>query len=91
MSGLSHSTETGVYILTLCIRSFADQFQLRLLNLFFFFLFIMKQQQKLIHFLKQKRIAVEHEKHEDGLDKKGEAHDSLNDISCSKFQYHSLT
>ena len=28
-------------------------------------------------FLMQKRIAVEHEKHEDGLqDKKGEAHDS---------------
>ena len=39
----------------------------------------------------QKRIAVEHEKHEDGPDKKSEAHDSFDDISCSKFQYHSLT
>ena len=30
----------------------------------------------------QKTIAVEHEKHEDGLqDKKGEAHDGLDDIS----------
>ena len=39
----------------------------------------------------QNRIAVEHEKHEDGLqDKKGEAHDGLDDISCSKFQYLSL-
>ena len=51
----------------------------------------MKQQEKLIHFLMQKRIAVEHEKHEEGLDQKGEAHDSLDDISCSEFQYHSLT
>ena len=40
----------------------------------------------------QKTIAVEHEEHEDGLqDKKGEAHDSLDDISCSVFQYLSLT
>ena len=40
----------------------------------------------------QKRIAVEHEKHEDGRqDKKGEAHDSLDDNSCSNFQYLSLT
>ena len=28
-----------VYILTLCTRSFADQFKLRLLNLFFFFIY----------------------------------------------------
>ena len=40
----------------------------------------------------QKRIAVEHEKHEDGLrNKKGEAHDSLDNISCSEIQYLSLT
>ena len=39
----------------------------------------------------QKRIAVELVKHEDGLqDKKGEAHDSLDDISCPMFQYLSL-
>ena len=31
----------------------------------------------------QKRIAVKHEKYKDGLDKKGKAHDSLDDISCS--------
>ena len=40
----------------------------------------------------QKRIAVEHVKHEDGLqDKKGEGHDSLDDISSWMFQYLSLT
>ena len=33
-------------------------------------------------------MAVELEKHEDGLDKDVvEAHDSLNDVSCSKFPY----
>ena len=32
------------------------------------------------------------QKHEEGLDKDGgEAHDRLDDDSCSKFQYHSLT
>ena len=37
-------------------------------------------------------MAVEPEKQEDGLDKDGgEAHDSFNDVSCSKFPYHSLT
>ena len=40
----------------------------------------------------QTRIAVEHEKHEDGLpNKKGEAHDSLDAFSYSEFQYLSLT
>ena len=32
------------------------------------------------------------QKHEEGLDKDGsEGHDSLDDVSCSKFQYHSLS
>ena len=37
-------------------------------------------------------MAVELEKHEDGLDKDVvEAHDSLDNVSCSKFPYHSFT
>ena len=37
-------------------------------------------------------MAVEYEKHQDGLDKDvGEAYDSLNEVSCSKFPYHSFT
>ena len=45
-------------------------------------------------------MTVEPEKHEDGLDEDGEAGevgsisppgDNLDDVSCSKFQYHSLT
>ena len=50
----------------------------------------MKQQQKLTSFFKLKRMAFEPEKHEDGLDKDGEVH-SLDDVSYSEFQYHSLT
>ena len=43
-----------------------------------FSLFIMKLNNKSykVHFLMQKRIAVEHEKHEDWLYKKGKAHDN---------------
>ena len=70
-----------MYISMLCICSSADQFKTIQASFVEFVLFLM-----------QKRIAVEHEKHEDGLpNKKGEAHDSLDDISCSKFQYLSLT
>ena len=35
-------------------------------------------------------MAIQPEKHEDGLDKDGEVHDSLGDVSYSKFQCHSL-
>ena len=73
--------ETGVYLSTLCIRSLADQFKLCLLNLFFY-LFIRKQYQKLSSFSMRNRIAVEHEKHEDGLDRKGEVVQSFNVIVC---------
>ena len=51
----------------------------------------MKWQQKVTSFFTPKRMAVEPEKHEDGLDKDGEVQDSLVDVSYSKFQYHSLT
>ena len=37
-------------------------------------------------------MAVELKKHENGLGKDGgEAHDSLDDVSYSKFPYHSFT
>ena len=36
-------------------------------------------------------MAVELKKHEDGLGKDGgKAYDSLDDVSCSKFPYHSF-
>ena len=35
-------------------------------------------------------MAIQPEKHEDGLDKEGEVYDSLGDVSYSKFQCHSL-
>ena len=47
----------------------ADWFMLVLLALFF--CFTMKQQQNLSSFFTPKRMAVEPEKHEDGLDKDG--------------------
>ena len=36
-------------------------------------------------------MAIQPEKHEDGLDKEGEVYDYLGDVSYSKFQCHSLT
>ena len=61
--------------------------------LFFSFCFIMKGQQKLSSFfMLLKKMAVEPEKHKDGLEKDGKAARSqFSDVSCTKFQYHSLT
>ena len=73
--------ESGVYISTLCIRSFADQFKLCLFNLFFIYL-LGNNIKSYVHSLMRNRIAVEHEKHEDGLDRKGEVVQSFNIIVC---------
>ena len=58
--------------------------------------FIIKQQQKLTSFFTLKKMTVEPEKHEDGLDKDGgeagELRNQFDDVCCSRFQYyHSLT
>ena len=86
-----NSSRSWSVISTFCIHCFADQFTLHLLTLFFSFCFITKQKQKLSSFFTPKRMAIQPEKHEDGLDKDGEVHDSLGDVSYSTFQYHSLT
>ena len=42
-------------------------------------------------FTQKRRMAVELKKHENGLGKDGgKAYDSLDDVSCSKFSYHSF-
>ena len=84
------SSRSWSVISTFCIHCFADQFTLHLLTLFFYFCFITKQKQKLSSFFTFKGMAIQPEKHEDGLDKEGEVYDSLGDVSYSKFQCHSL-
>ena len=65
---------------------------LHLFLLFFCFCFIMKRQQKLSLFLTLKKLAVEPEKHEDGLDKDGgEAAGEVSLIMSVVQNYNSLT
>ena len=88
--------KTGAYILTFCIRCFADRFTLHLLTFLFCFHFFIKQQQKLTSFFMLKKMTVQAEKHEDRLDKDGgeagELRNLFDDVCFSRFQYyHSLT
>lgn len=64
----------------LSLRFFTDQFMFRLLTLFF--CFIIKQQQKLSLFFTQKRMAVETENQENGLDRDGEAGEVNSILKC---------
>lgn len=64
----------------LSLRFFTDQFLFCLLTLFF--CFIVKQQQKLSLFFTQKRMAVETENQENGLDRDGEAGEVSSILKC---------
>ena len=84
---------TGVYISRFCICCFADQFPLHLLNLFFSFIHYETTTKANSSFFTQKSLAVEPEKHEDGLDKDGgEAGEVSSMMSVvQSFNNHSLT
>ena len=58
---------------TFCLHCFTDRFTLCLLTLFLCLRFIIKRQQKVSVFFKQKKMAVEPENQEDRLDEDSEA------------------